>query len=176
MSTRPARPTAALLAAAGLALFLAVPAVARAQDEGARLGTVPELPILEDLAGEAVDLGALAEGRPVLLQFWATWCAVCKALQPSLEAAHAQYGGRAEFVIVSAAVAQTRDQVRRHLERMPVPGHVVWDVDGRATRALEAPGTGYVVVLDADGRVVYSGVGGDQDLVAAVAKALGARR
>jgi ribosomal protein S5 len=33
------------------------------------------------------------------------------------------------------------------------------------------PATSYVIVLDRNGKVVYTGVGGDQDLVAAVRKA-----
>jgi hypothetical protein len=37
---------------------------------------------------------------------------------------------------------------------------------------FNVPATSYVVVLDRQGRIVYTGVGGDQDLVAAVRKAL----
>lgn len=165
--------TASLMIALAIPLaLLATPLTLAAQEEGLRTGARPDLPVLETLDGEPADLAALADGKPVLIQFWATWCAVCKALEPSVKAAHERYGDRAELIIIAAAVAQTRDQVRRHLQRMPMPGHVVWDVEGRGTRALDAPGTGYVVVLDASGAVVYSGVGVRQDLVAALGAAL----
>ena len=55
-----------------------------------------------------------------------------------------------------------------------MPGRVLWDTRGRATRAFQAPTTSYIVVLDAQGRVVYSGAGEEQDVVAAVEKAVGA--
>ena len=45
---------------------------------------------------------------------------------------------------------------------------VLWDGSGAAVRAFQAPGTSYVVMLDARGKVVYTGYGADQDLEQAV--------
>jgi TATA-box binding protein (TBP) (component of TFIID and TFIIIB) len=45
-------------------------------------------------------------------------------------------------------------------------------VDGKAAGAFDAPATSYVVVLDKSGKVVYTGLGGKQDLDAALKKAL----
>jgi len=53
---------------------------------------------------------------------------------------------------------------------MPFP--MLWDTEGRATRAFQAPSTSYVVVLDAGGKVVYTGLGEDQDIEGAVQKAV----
>lgn len=74
---------------------------------------------------------------------------------------------------VAVAVNQTKRSIRRHLERDPVPFPVAWDTRGRATRAFMAPTTSYVVILDAEGRVVYTGVGSDQDLESGLEAALG---
>jgi len=54
--------------------------------------------------------------------------------------------------------------VRRHVERHTLPGRVLWDGEGRAVRAFQAPSTSYVVVLDAAGKVVYTGVGAEQEI------------
>ncbi len=54
---------------------------------------------------------------------------------------------------------------------MPFP--ILWDTDGRATRAFQAPSTSYVAVLDAKGRVVYTGTGADQNIEEAVKRAVG---
>ncbi len=51
-----------------------------------------------------------------------------------------------------------------------MPGRVVWDGRGRAARAFEAPGTGFIVILDEAGKVVYTGTGAEQDLEAALAR------
>jgi hypothetical protein len=50
---------------------------------------------------------------------------------------------------------------------------VLWDARGAAVRAFQTPSTSYVVALDASGRVVYTGLGEEQDLDAAARKALG---
>ena len=53
-----------------------------------------------------------------------------------------------------------------------MPFTFLWDGNGAAVRAFQAPSTSYVAVLDAKGRVVYTGVGADQDLDAALEKAV----
>jgi hypothetical protein len=52
----------------------------------------------------------------------------------------------------------------------------VYDRRGDASEAYDAPATSYVVIVDAAGKVAYTGVGGTQDLDAAIARALGASR
>jgi hypothetical protein len=64
------------------------------------------------------------------------------------------------------------DRVRKHVAVHPVPGTVVYDADGNAAGAYDAPATSYVVVIDHGGKVVYTGVGGTQDIDAAIRKAL----
>jgi cytochrome c biogenesis protein CcmG, thiol:disulfide interchange protein DsbE len=38
------------------------------------------------------------EGKPVVLNFWASWCAPCKDEAPLLQAAHERYGDRITFL------------------------------------------------------------------------------
>ena len=78
-----------------------------------------------------------------------------------------------EFLIVAVAVNQTRRRVGRHAAEHEMPGRILWDGEGAAVRAFMAPSTSYVVVLDADGKVAYTGLGDDQDIEAAIAKAMG---
>jgi thiol-disulfide isomerase/thioredoxin len=170
-ATAPARartlvPVLALVFALGADAVL--PAVASAQDEGIAVGETPDAPTLETLDGETMDLGGVFGTKPVLLEFWATWCAICRALEPRVHLAHEAYGDRVAFLVVAVGVAQTPDQVRRHLDRRPMPGTILWDGRGAAARAFQAPGTGFIVILDRNGRVAYTGTGADQDLVAAL--------
>jgi len=44
----------------------------------------------------------------------------------------------------------------------------LWDGRGEAVRAFETPATAYIVILDAAGRVAYTGIGRDQDIDAAI--------
>lgn len=141
-------------------------------DIGIPLGATPPAVQIEDLDGKPVDLSSYVGKQPVLVEFWATWCPLCKALLPRLEAAHRKYGERVQFLVFAVAVNQSQTSIRRHLQGHPMTFPVLWDTDGRATRAFQAPTTSYVVVLDANGRVVYTGSGSDQDIEAAVGRAV----
>ncbi|HWP36728.1 MAG TPA: TlpA disulfide reductase family protein [Gemmatimonadales bacterium] len=155
-----------------LVVFIAAAGAVQAQDIGLSIGAAPPAVTIEDLDGQAADLSAVIGRKPVLLEFWATWCPQCEALFPRMEAAHRRFGGDAEFIVIAVAVNQTQRSIRRHLERHPMPFRVLWDTQGRAVRAFQAPTTSYVVVLDAGGKVVYTGTGPDQDIEEAVLKAV----
>jgi thiol-disulfide isomerase/thioredoxin len=157
-----------------LILLLALGTPLHAQDQiGLAVGSTPPAVTLEDLDGNPVDLSQWVGKKPVLLEFWATWCPLCKALFPRIAAAKAAHGDDVQFLIVAVGVNQTPRSIRRFLEKNTMPGPVLWDGKGAAVRAFEAPTTSYVVVLDRGGRVVYTGVGEDQDVEAAVVKAKG---
>ncbi len=153
-----------------LAIALGVPSRVVAQDDeiGIAIGTRPEAVTIEDLNGRPVDLSQIIGKKPVLIEFWATWCPLCAALFPRIEAAHARFGNRVEFVVVAVAVNQSQAGIKRHLTRHPMPFRILWDGNGRAVRAFQAPSTSYVVVLDSAGKVAYTGLGAEQDIEAAV--------
>ncbi|HLB36207.1 MAG TPA: TlpA disulfide reductase family protein [Gemmatimonadales bacterium] len=159
------------IAAAAAALLVAAPAWAQ-DDLGIPLGTVAKAVTIEDLDGRPVDLGQFIGKKAVLLEFWATWCPLCRALEPKMVAAQRQHGDRVEFIVVAVAVNQSKASIKRHLERHPMPFRVLWDTNGNAVRAFQAPSTSYVVTLDASGKVAYTGAGEDQDIEAAVQVAL----
>jgi thiol-disulfide isomerase/thioredoxin len=155
-----------------LVLCLA-PVALPAQDViGIPLGETPPAVTLESLAGDSVALSQWVGKKPVIVEFWATWCPICAELLPRMEAAQKKFGDRAEFLVVAVAVNQSKNSVRRHLERHPMPFTFLWDGNGSAVRAFQAPSTSYIAVLDAKGKVVYTGVGEDQNIEAALSRAV----
>jgi thiol-disulfide isomerase/thioredoxin len=156
-----------------LALLLALPLAATAQAGGEGgvslpLGTDAPGAALEDLEGNAVDLAAyVPRGKPAIIEFWATWCELCEALQPQLDRIQSSYGEQVNIVAVAVGVAQTVRRVRRHLEDHD-PGYpYLFDARGAAVRAFNATTTSIVVMLDAQGKVAYTGVGAQQNLTGA---------
>jgi thiol-disulfide isomerase/thioredoxin len=154
---------------------LARPVAAQEDELGIAVGAAAPAVTVQDLDGKPVDLARYIGKKPVLIEFWATWCPICKALLPKLEAAERRYGDKVEFLVVAVAVNETQNSVRRHLAQQPMPFTFLWDADGAAVRAFEAPGTSYIVVLDPGGKVVYTGLGEDQDVEGAVKKGLQGR-
>lgn len=141
-----------------------------AQDEGIAVGTPAPRVVINDLDGHPVDVGNDIGKRPVFLEFWATWCELCKALYPRMEAAAARYGGKVAFYGINVTVNQTPARVRRYLDEHHPPFRTLYDSEGVGVRAYQAPTTSYVVIIDRHGNVAYTGSGGDQDLDAALAK------
>ena len=150
----------------GFALFLAAVAGTlplRAQESGIAVGTKAPVVTVSDLEGKSVDLGQYIGKKPLFLEFWATWCELCEELMPRVRAAKATYGDRVEFLGVNVTVNQTRDKVRRYLEKHQPPFKTLYDEEGVSTRAYQAPATSYVVIVDRQGKVAYTGSGGTQE-------------
>jgi thiol-disulfide isomerase/thioredoxin len=143
------------------------------QDMGIAIGATAPQVTIQDLDGRPVNLGAMIGKKPLLIEFWATWCPLCAALMPQLDSAQARYQNKVAFVAVAVAVNETRASVKRQLVKTPHAFPFLWDANGAAVRAFQAPSTSYIVVLDAQGKVVYTGLGDDQDIEAAVRKVVG---
>jgi thiol-disulfide isomerase/thioredoxin len=158
------------LLAAILALALAPAATLHAQELGIAVGSAAPAVAVQTLDGKPANLDRWIGKTPVLLEFWATWCPNCKALEPAMTAAARKYGGRVKFVAVAVSVNQSAERVRRHLASHPMPLEFVYDADGNATGEYDVPATSYVVVIDRAGKVVYTGLGSEQDLDAALRK------
>lgn len=155
-----------------LVAALGVAPNASAQDIGIPVGTRAPGATLETLDGGPVELSRYLDGRPALIEFWAAWCENCKALEPQLHALHRRYGERLRMIAVAVSVNQSPERARRYAERQKLPMTMLYDRKGDATVAYDVPATSYVVVVDASGSIVYTGLGGDQQLDEAVKKAL----
>lgn len=157
----------------GISAILPSPASAQMRGEvGIAVGERPELVEIEDLYGNPLKLADYVGEKPLLLEFYARWCENCEALLPQMMDVYDRYRDRIEFLAISVAVAQSPRSVKRALANHPVDWATVWDEGGRAVRAFLAPATSYIVVLDEEGIVKYTGVGPEQNIEAAVMTAL----
>jgi thiol-disulfide isomerase/thioredoxin len=157
------------LLSAGLLAALAAPLHAQV---GIAVGAKAPGAAVEAMDGTPVDLGSYIGKTPVLIEFWATWCGNCKQLEPAMHAAAKKYAGKVKFVGVAVSANQSPQRVKLYAEKHGLPLDVLYDRKGEATDAYGVPATSYIVVVDRTGKVVYTGVGGDQDIDAAIQKAL----
>ena len=145
-----------------IAALALLPAIARAQETGIMLGAEAPAAALTTLDGKAANLSQHIGKGPVVMEFWATWCPVCKELEPAMAALTTKYAGKVTFVNVAVSVNQSPALVQRYVTAHKMGGVQYFDVKGAATEVYDVPATSYVVVIDGRGRVVYTGVGGDQ--------------
>ena len=154
-----------------LAAFTALPSTILAQDLGIAVGEKAPGGPLETMTGQTVDLSTMLGKTPVVMEFWATWCGNCKQLEPAMRKAMATHAGKVRFVTIAVSINQSYERVKAWQAANKLGGDLLYDRKGTVSGAYEAPATSYVVVVDASGKVVYTGVGGDQDLEAAIRKA-----
>jgi len=171
---------AAAVAAIALLPALSVPGslfpspTLQAQETGLPVGAkAPASTMVETLDGKPFDIGQYIGKTPVLIEFWATWCPLCKQLEPAMVDAAKKYGSKVKFIGVAVSVNETPERVKLYAEKHGLPLEVYFDRKGTATDAYDAAATSYVVVVNKEGTVVYTGLGGTQNLEAAVKKALG---
>ncbi len=160
--------TTAIAIAAALSVMAAP---LSAQDLGLPVGERAPGGPLETLAGQTVELSSYFGKTPVVLEFWATWCGNCKQLEPTVRAAMAKYGAQVKFVTVAVSVNQSFERVKAWQNANKLGGELLYDRKGTVSGAYDVPATSYVVVVDKTGKVVYTGVGGTQNIDAAIKKA-----
>jgi len=162
-----------LVGMVGILVAAAVPGrPLSAQESGIPVGSAAPAARLEGLDGKPRDLGEFIGKGVVVIEFWATWCENCKELEPAILAVQKKYAGKVQFVGVAVSVNQSPELVRRYVERHGLAGTQLYDRKGASIDAYDVPATSFVVVISKAGKVVYTGLGGKQDLDAAIRKAL----
>lgn len=151
---------------AGIAAFLVSRAFFRPEPprpEPPRPAVIPEFRPDVTLADRDGRPRSLAEwnGRPLIINFWATWCAPCRREIPMLNAlaADERY---AEFELIGIAI-DFREDVLSYLARMPIDYTVlIGEQDGMAAAAafgMESIGLPFTVFTDRQGRIATIHVG-----------------
>lgn len=162
----------AAFVATTVAMTLTAPRDVSAQDLGIERGSMAPGAKVATLDGKEADLAAYIGKMPVVMEFWAVWCPNCKELEPTLLQVAKKYAGRVKLIGVAVSVNESPAAVKAFVEKHGLPGDQFFDTKGNATGAYDVPATSYVVVVDKNGKVVYTGLGGRQDLEAAIKKAL----
>jgi thiol-disulfide isomerase/thioredoxin len=77
-----------------------------AAEPGSDLVKAPDFS-MTDKDGNTVTLsGLIANGKPVVLNFWASWCPPCKVEMPEFDRVYQEFGGEVQFVMLNLADGQ----------------------------------------------------------------------
>ncbi len=128
----------------------------------------PELP-LKSASGEVTKLSSF-RGKPVFIEFWATWCEPCVDLMPELTKL---YGETADKGLVWLSIDNDEDpsEAEAFITREHIPWRNYHDEDGSLGDAFHREGIPLGVLIDAEGKITFCAVGYEiADLRAAIAK------
>ena len=121
-----------------------------------------DLPLYERYVatyGPTFDLTEHAGRRPMVINFWASWCGPCYAEAPFLEAAQREYGSEVLFVGVQTQERDARAAGRAFIDRFDFTFPNVIDDDSRVSIAYGLFGVPETFFVRADGTLAYKHVG-----------------
>jgi len=94
------------------------------------------------------------QGKYVLVNFWATWCAPCRAEMPQLDALQGEFGGDA-FEVVTIAIRSPRPGMEKFFEDAGVQNLPLYeDADMVLSRETGVLGLPITIMLDPEGREI----------------------
>jgi peroxiredoxin len=123
---------------------------------GAHVGEKAPDFTLPAIDGTTVSLGDL-RGRPVLLNFWASWCEPCREQLPMLQTAHQT--GNNGLMVLGIAVREARDDVIAAAAEVDLELPLLLDQTGQVRDAYQVRGLPTNLFIDGDGVIVARHVG-----------------
>lgn len=95
-------------------------------------------------------------GKPVILNFWATWCGYCEAEMPDFEEKYQQYGDQIHFLMVDVTdgAQETVEKASAFIAERGFTFPVYYDTELQAASAYNTSGLPVTYFLDAEGYFV----------------------
>ena len=125
-------------------------------------GTIPDLKF-KFPDGKIVSIESL-RGKPVLIDFWATWCAPCVAAMPKMAEIYKE-GKDKGLVLLSVDEDEDAAKAGDFLQKRGYAWQNFHDGDGGVAKLMGSSPIPRVVLVDAKGQIVYDGTGGDENRV-----------
>lgn len=115
---------------------------------------------VEDADGEKVKLSDYV-GKPIVLNFWASWCSPCKSEMPEFNEAWEELDGEVQFLMVNMTdgARETVDTAKEYVEGQGFSFPVFFDTGSEAAMAYSAYSLPTTYFIDAEGYVVARAVG-----------------
>ena len=105
------------------------------------------------------------EGKPLLLEFWATWCPPCRKSIPHLNEIHAKFKDRGLMVV--GVTDEPNAVIRKFRKEVPMDYAVATDTGGRLNEKMGVSGIPHAFLVNKSGEIVWEGHPGkltDQDI------------
>jgi len=120
-----------------------------------------ELPVYERYMGEFGPTLSLAEvaGRPLVINFWASWCGPCYEEAPHLQRAFERYGDEVLFIGIQTQDRDARAAGRAFIDRFDLTFPNLFDGDSRTSIAYGLFGVPETFFVHADGTLSHKYAG-----------------
>jgi cytochrome c biogenesis protein CcmG, thiol:disulfide interchange protein DsbE len=138
-----------LLAITGYGIWNAL-AAEKAKEVGLSVGNVAPDFSLQTLNGKTVHLSDF-RGKPVIVNFWTTWCPPCKKEMPDMEKFYRNYHSEVELLAVHLTSQDTRENVKSFVNEYQLSFPVVLDEKKKALELYHIQTIPTSYIIDKDG-------------------------
>ena len=104
---------------------------------------------LQTLAGDSILLSGL-RGKPVLVNFWATWCVPCKTEMPYLQQINDSYSSKG-LVVLTVDWKEKPETIQKFMTSNNLSMTVAMDIDGKVAQAYAVGAIPTTFLIDKDG-------------------------
>ncbi len=134
------------------------------QNDGKKVPSVQ----LTDLNGKPINTANLSEKGPIVISFWATWCAPCKRELNTIHEEYEEWQKETGITIVAVSIddEKTKAQVPLYVNGKGWEYVVLLDPNWDFKRAMGVGNVPHTFLIDAEGNIVYSHTGyseGDEE-------------
>lgn len=112
---------------------------------------------LQTLTGDSISLWGL-RGKPVLINFWATWCPPCKAEMPYLQQIHDTYSAKG-LVLLAIDIGEKTPVVEKFMTDLNLSMIVPMDTDAKVAKAYLIGAIPTTFLIDKDGVIRQKVIG-----------------
>ena len=95
------------------------------------------------------------EGKPLLVEFWATWCPPCRTSIPHLNEIHAKFKDRGLLVV--GVSDEPNAVIKKFQKEVPMDYAVATDTGGRLNKEMEVNSIPTAFLVNKSGEIVWEG-------------------
>lgn len=110
---------------------------------------------LPKLSVQWLDKKPETEGKPTVVEFWATWCPPCRSSIPHLNEIYAKYKDKGLQIV--GITDEDRAKIKKFEKEVPIEYAVALDANGKYAKPFGIQGIPHAVLVDKTGKIVWEG-------------------
>ena len=108
--------------------------------------------VFNKFGGGTIDLKDYIGKKPVVLDFWASWCPNCQRSMPVLNQLYLKYKDKVEVIGIN--IQEPENLIKKFVESYKINFPIVFDFDGEISREYGINYTNVHVLVGIDGKVI----------------------